>query len=80
MRDGVLTDDNGKYTAVVEMKTTKNGDDRFEDVPEAYALQASLYAYLLGVDDVMFMCTVLQEQYYLNVGKIVLSDISFCPI
>lgn len=54
----------GKPTAVLEMKTTKRAEDWSEDIPEYYALQAALYAYLLGVDDVIMVASFLEEKDY----------------
>ena len=49
----------------------KTWGDFFRDTPifggmwdEYYALQAALYAYLLGVDDVIMVCSVLGEKDY----------------
>ena len=66
MWDYLFTDKNGKPTTVLEMKTTKRSEDWLEDIPEYYALQAALYAYLLGVDDVIMVCTVLEDKDYQN--------------
>ena len=66
MWDYLFTDKNGKPTTVLEMKTTKRSEDWLEDVPEYYALQAALYAWLLGVDDVIMVCTVLEDKDYQN--------------
>ena len=64
MWDYLFSSKDGKSTAVLEMKTTKRIEDWKDDVPEYYALQASLYAYLLGLDDVYMVCTVLTEKDY----------------
>lgn len=56
--------DEGKPTAVLEMKTTKRSEDWLEDIPEYYALQAALYAYLLGVDDVIMVASFLEPKDY----------------
>lgn len=64
MWDYLLMDDKGKISKVLEMKTTKRSEDWAEDVPEYYALQASLYAYLLGVDDVIMVCSFLEPSDY----------------
>ena len=50
--------------AVLEMKTTKRAEDWQNDVPEYYALQAALYAYLYGVDDVIMVASFLDEKDY----------------
>ena len=57
-------DDNGIPTAVLEMKTTKRSEDWADDIPEYYALQAALYAYLLGVDDVIMVASFLEPGDY----------------
>lgn len=64
MWDYLLMDDKGKPNTVLEMKTTKRAEDWAEDVPEYYALQAALYAYLLGVDDVIMVCSILEPKDY----------------
>ena len=53
-----------KPEAVFEMKTTKRAEDWAEDIPEYYALQAALYAYLLGVDQVYMVCSLLNKEDY----------------
>ena len=62
--DSLLVDENGKPEAVIEFKTTKRAEDWADDVPEYYALQASLYAYLLGVDDVIMVASFLEPKDY----------------
>jgi len=69
MWDYLLKDENGNIEAVLEMKTTKRVEDWGDDIPEYYALQASLYAYLLGVDDVIMVASFLEETDYENPGE-----------
>ncbi len=64
MWDYLAKDENGKVEAVLEMKTTKRAEDWEDDIPEYYALQAALYAYLLGVDDVIMVASFLEEKDY----------------
>ena len=64
MWDYLLYDENGKPSAVLEMKTTKRSEDWADDIPEYYALQAALYAYLLGVDDVIMVASFLDTKDY----------------
>ena len=64
MWDYLLCDKTGKPMAVLEMKTSKRVEDWAEDIPEYYALQAALYAYLLGVDDVIMVASFLEENDY----------------
>ena len=64
MWDSLLVDENGKPEAVLEFKTTKRAEDWATDVPEYYALQAALYAYLLGVDDVIMVASFLEPKDY----------------
>lgn len=54
----------GEIDTVLEMKTTKRSEDWGEGVPEYYALQAALYAYLLGVDNVIMVASFLGEGDY----------------
>lgn len=49
---------------VVEVKSTKRAEDWALDVPIYYKLQAALYAYLLGFDDVVMTVTFLEDSDY----------------
>ena len=69
--DSLLVDENGKPEAVLEFKTTKRAEDWANDVPEYYALQAALYAYLLGVDDVIMVASFLEPKDYEEPEKFV---------
>ena len=71
MWDSLLVDGNGKPEAVLEFKTTKRAEDWANDVPEYYALQAALYAYLLGVDDVIMVASFLEPKDYEHPEKFV---------
>lgn len=51
---------------VVEIKTTKRAEDWALDVPIYYKLQACLYAYLLGFDDVIVTVSFLEDKDYAN--------------
>lgn len=64
MWDYLFVNAKGEPEAVLEMKTTKRAEDWADGIPEYYALQAALYAYLLGVDEVIMVCTVLEEKEY----------------
>jgi predicted phage-related endonuclease len=64
MWDSLLVDENGKPETVIEFKTTKRSEDWATDIPEYYALQVALYAYLLGVDEVIMVASFLEEQDY----------------
>ena len=66
MWDYLIEDAEGKIDAVLEMKTTKRSEDWLDDIPEYYALQAALYAYLLKCDTVIMVCTILEEKDYQN--------------
>ena len=73
MYDFLLYDKNGKPTTVLEMKTTGRVEDWKDDIPEYYALQAALYAYLLGVDEVIMVASFLEPKDYENPEKFVCS-------
>ncbi len=73
MWDYLLVDKDGKPSAVLEMKTTKRSEDWVDDIPEYYALQAALYAYLLGVDKVIMVCSFLEDKDYENPAAYVCS-------
>lgn len=62
--DYLLVDEHDIPTTVLEMKTTKRVEDWQSDIPEYYAIQAALYAYLLGVDYVVMVATVLEDADY----------------
>lgn len=64
MWDYLLYGKDGKPTTVLEMKTSKRVEDWKDDIPEYYALQAALYAYLLGVDEVIMVASFLEPKYY----------------
>ena len=66
MWDSLLYDEDGKPDTVLEFKTTKRAEDWLSDVPEYYALQAALYAYLLGVDKVIMVASFLEPSDYDN--------------
>ena len=74
MWDYLFTDEDGKPTAVLEMKTTKRAEDWLDDIPEYYAMQAALYAYLLHVDDVIMVCTILEDKDYEHPEDMVISE------
>lgn len=58
--------------AVLEFKTTKRAEDWADGaVPEYYALQAALYAWLLNCDDVIMVVSFLQEADYDDPGAYV---------
>jgi len=69
MWDYLGLDEDGNVESVLEMKTTKRAEDWENDVPEYYALQAALYAYLLGVDDVIMVASFLEEKDYEDPSK-----------
>ena len=71
MWDSLLVDEATAIPeAVLEFKTTKRSED-WEDIPEYYALQATLYAYLLGVDDVIMVASFLSPNDYEEPEKFV---------
>ena len=71
MWDSLLVDEATAIPeAVLEFKTTKRSED-WEDIPEYYALQAALYAYLLGVDDVIMVASFLSPKDYEEPEKFV---------
>ena len=70
MWDALIKDDNGNTEYVVEIKTVqvdgRSGslEERWKDgqAPDYQALQASLYAYLLGVDKVIMVAVALEDK------------------
>lgn len=64
MWDFLFVDANGTPQTVLEMKTTKRSEDWLDDIPEYYAMQAALYAWLMNVDDVIMVCTILEDKDY----------------
>jgi predicted phage-related endonuclease len=73
MWDYLLYGKDGKPTTVLEMKTSKRVEDWKDDIPEYYALQAALYAYLLGVDEVIMVASFLEPKDYDDPEKFVCS-------
>lgn len=71
MWDYLGVDENGVVDTVLEMKTTKRIEDWQNDAPEYYALQAALYAYLLGVENVIMVASFLDEKDYADPSKYV---------
>lgn len=71
MWDYLLFDENKKPVTVLEMKTTKRAEDWAKDIPEYYALQAALYAYLLDVDDVIMVASFLSDKDYKDPSQFV---------
>ena len=69
MWDYLGVNEDGVVDTVLEMKTTKRIEDWQNDAPEYYALQAALYAYLLGVDDVIMVASFLEEKDYSEPDK-----------
>lgn len=69
--DYLLIGKDGKPATVLEMKTSKRSEDWADDIPEYYALQAALYAYLLGVDDVIMVASFLEAGDYDDPSKFV---------
>lgn len=49
---------------VFEYKTTKRSEDWLDKTPIYYQLQASLYTYLLHIDDYSMVCTFLEDKDY----------------
>ena len=64
-----VDDETGEIDTVLEMKTTKRSEDWADDIPEYYALQAALYAYLLGIDNVIMVAFFFEEKDYENPKK-----------
>lgn len=64
MWDSLVYEDD-KPSAVIEIKTTKRAEDwQNGQAPVYYAMQASLYAYLLGIDDVVMVAAFLEDKDY----------------
>ena len=63
MWDALILKD-GKVDTVVEFKTTSRPQDWLTDSPVHYKLQASLYAWMLGVEKVMLVCSFLPDEIY----------------
>ena len=70
MWDALIYDDNGKPECVVEIKTVRvdgrsgSLEERWKggEAPHYQALQAALYAYLLGVDKVLMVAVALEDK------------------
>ena len=64
MWDGKLYEDD-EFTGILEIKTSSRPQDWSNGVPDNYALQASLYAHLSGVESVTMAVAFLQPDDYL---------------
>lgn len=65
MWDALVYGDDGKPETVIEIKTSKRVEDWADGkAPVYYALQASLYATLLGLDSVCMVAAFLDESDY----------------
>lgn len=66
-----LLERNGKTTMVFEMKTTgiRNKFQWESQIPKEYVLQAALYAWMLGVDQLCMVCSFLEEKDYATPEK-----------
>ena len=70
MWDALIYDDNGKPECVVEIKTVRvdgrsgSLEERWKggEAPHYQALQAALYAYLLGIDKVLMVAVALEDK------------------
>ena len=65
MWDAVIQE-NGSTKAVFEIKTVsaKKRREWDIDIPKNYKIQAALYAWLLGVDDIYIVASFLERRYY----------------
>lgn len=64
MWDALVYDD-GEISAVIEIKTTKRAEDWADGkAPIHYSLQAALYAYLLGIDNIVMVAAFLEDKDY----------------
>ncbi len=67
MWDALAYNDKGEVESVIEIKTTGRVEDWADGkAPHHYALQACLYAYLLGVDHVVMVASFLEDKDYVN--------------
>ena len=74
MWDSLLVDDDGCASGVLEFKTTsKRKDWEGYKIPEYYAQQAALYGHLLGVDEIIMVCTFLRWIDYDHPEKFVVT-------
>lgn len=62
--DYLSKDDDGNVEMVLEMKTTQRSEDWQNGIPEYYAMQAALYAWLLEIDNVAMVCSFLEPGDY----------------
>lgn len=65
---------NGTVDTVLEMKTSKRVEDWATNIPEYYALQAALYAYLKDCDNVRMVASFLEPGDYQNPDAFVCSN------
>ena len=51
---------------IIEMKTTRRREAWAKGTPEYYSMQAALYAYLYGLDEVTMVCSFLGDKDYID--------------
>lgn len=62
---GGMWDAIGENT-IIEIKTTKRVEDWLTDTPDYYKIQAGLYAWLSGCQNIIFVCAFLDDSDYDN--------------
>ena len=71
MWDSLGVDEESKVDTVHEMNTTKRMEYWQNNAHEYHDQQAALYAYLLGVDNVIMVASFLDEKDYADPSKYV---------
>lgn len=66
MWDALLLNKDNTVDAVIEIKTSSRPEDWVNDIPIHYSLQASLYAWLSGTENVIIVCSFLKDKEYDN--------------
>lgn len=64
MWDALLLKPDKTVDSVIEIKTSSRPEDWKNDIPIYYSLQAALYAWLLGTENVIVVCSFLKDGDY----------------
>lgn len=74
MWDSVHLDENNRIDLIVECKTSSRPQDWINGIPNHYAIQGLLYAYLTGAKEILFPVAFLKDDDYNHPENYVCND------
>lgn len=83
MWDGIVLDNDNNVVRVIECKTTKRVEDWVDrdgkvNPPPYYSMQACLYAYLCGTDEITMIVSFLEDSDYDSPGDYTVDENNTC--